>query len=268
MDFERYVKRFHCVPLQRTEQSSTFLVFKNNKKRVVKKPINLSELEKELNAYRFLRLNPLLRVPEITEAGIDYIELEFLESLSKPSDLEIIQGISNLYLSSRKLDLSLFPELDLSKDKLTYRLNYVKRELVARRFFSSELFSLSENFICEKYDSSSERCLVHGDLKSLHAITTSSGLYFIDLALMSRASPWYDLAFLYMEKRNKDLGKLSKDVFNVLGENFGISVNQVKDRLKSAIFYRSLYNVGFSARHRNDIVLQRTLSELEEIIKA
>ena len=94
-------------------------------------------------------------------------------------------------------------------------------------------------------------------------------MFFIDLALVSVANPWYDLAFLYMERRNKErlLETISNKSFEFLGRDFSVSEEDIRNLLHSAIFYRSLYDVGFAARHRADKTLRRTIKDLSEIIK-
>lgn len=132
-----------------------------------------------------------------------------------------------------------------------------------------ELFDESESFVNERYVSPEHYCLVHGDLKSPHTIKTERGVFFIDLALVSIANPWYDLAFLYMEGKNKEeaLEELCDKSSEFLGEDFSVSKSDVRNLLQSSIFYRCLYNVGFAARHRRDRSLIRTLNELREIIE-
>jgi len=94
-------------------------------------------------------------------------------------------------------------------------------------------------------------------------------LFFIDLALVSIANPWYDLAFLYMEKKDKKgvLEELSDRSFEFLGSDFSVSKEDIRNFLHSAIFYRSLYDLGFAARHRTDKTLKRTIKDLSDILE-
>ncbi len=86
---------------------------------------------------------------------------------------------------------------------------------------------------------------------------------------MSVASPWYDLAFLYMEQKDKKgkIDEISRTSEEVLGMDFRLREEEIRDYLRSGIFYRCLYNVGFACRHRTDKTLKRTLKELNEIIR-
>lgn len=71
-----------------------------------------------------------------------------------------------------------------------------------------------------------------------------------------------------MEQRERGglLEKLSSAAFNVFGQIFEVTKDEIKECLVSAIFYRSLYDVGFAARHRKDKTLKRTMHDLREIL--
>ena len=161
-----------------------------------------------------------------------------------------------------------FPKIDLSKSKIYKRLEYLPRELEKRKFLDQQLIHDILSFTESSYDPSKHQCLVHGDLKSPHIIKTKNRIYFIDLALISVANPWYDLAFLFMEEKNKNglLERLSYESYEFLGESFNVHMGEVQNYLKSNIFYRLLYNVIFAARHRSDKSLIRTINELQQIL--
>ena len=111
--------------------------------------------------------------------------------------------------------------------------------------------------------------IIHGDLKSPHIIKTKRGIFFIDLALVSVANPWYDLAFLYMERKNKEgvLDTICDKSFEFLGRDFSVNREDIRNFLQSAIFYRCLYDVGFAARHRTEKNLRRTIKNLSKIVE-
>jgi len=271
MKFEDYQRLHKLSPLEKTEQSWTFLMKEDGERRVVKKyPSEFDRLKEEL-AYNYINHFNLLRVPELTASGEDFVVMNFLESTESPSLEESIEEISKMYITT--LDNSkpkgYFPRIDLTKDKLHRRLEYLPLEVEKRGIKDKDLFEKSEIFVSERYIVPEHYCLVHGDLKSLHIIKTSNGIFFIDLALVSVANPWYDLAFLYIERKDKTsfLEELSAKSFEFLGRDFSVSKEDIRNFLHSAIFYRSLYDVGFAARHRKDKTLNRTIKDLSEIIK-
>jgi len=271
MNFEEYSKIHSLTPLEKTEQSLTFTVVRERKKRIIKSYSNQVGRCKEELAYQYLISRDLLRVPLLTLSGEDFLEIEFIQDKGKPSLREIIFGISNMYVETHNDSDSqrYFPTVDLSKEKLFKRLEYIPAELEKRGFLDSDLIRKSEIFVERQYDQPPNRCVVHGDLKSPHIIKSERGLFFIDLGLVGIATPWYDLAFLYMERRNKKevLENLSSIVYDSIGSKFELSKSEIVDYLKAAIFYRCLYNVGFSARHKSEKTLIRTLKELKEIMQ-
>ena len=271
MRFEDYQKLHICHLLEKTEQSWTFVVEVNGERRVVKRyPAEFDKLKEEL-AHSYINFFDLLNVPKLISNGEDFVEMELLESIEAPSLEETIRGISGMYIKSLNdsKPKGYFPRIDLTKDKLYRRLEYLPLEIEKRGIIDKDLFEKSERFVNERYITPEHYCLVHGDLKSPHIIKTISGVFFIDLALVSVANPWYDLAFLYMEKRDKEvsLDTISNKAFDFLGRDFSVSEGDIRDLLHSAIFYRSLYDMGFAARHRTDKTLRRTIKDLSEIIK-
>ncbi|MEM4230871.1 MAG: phosphotransferase [Candidatus Pacearchaeota archaeon] len=272
MKFEDYKKLHECFPLEKTEQSWTFVFEENGERRVVKRyPSEFDRLREEL-AYSYINHFNLLRIPNLISSGEDFVAMDFLESIGCPSLEESIEGISKMYLTTLNdsKPKGYFPRIDLTKDKLHKRLEYLPLEVEKRGIKDKDLFEKSERFVNERYVVPEHYCLIHGDLKSPHIIKTINGIFFIDLALVSVANPWYDLAFLYMEKKNKGkvlLDTISNKAFEFLGRDFSVNKEDIKDLLHSAIFYRSLYDVGFAARHRTDKTLRRTIRDLYDIIK-
>jgi len=271
MNFEEYRTRFQCEPLAQTEQSWAFTVTKDGEKRVVKMyPSTFDRCREEL-AYAYLNAKGLLRIPKLYFVGEDFIEIQFLEKEGDLTIKEIIAGIAKMYRETHRDShpKGYFPKLDLSKDKLFYRLEYIPKELEKRGVLDTGLISMSRRFVESEYQPSQNQCLVHGDLKSPHIIKTKDGTFYIDLALLSVASPWYDLAFSFMEHRDRRelLPVLSSAAFELIGSDLGATQNEVTEYLKSAIFYRSLYDVGFAARHRSDKPLARTIKDLKEILE-
>lgn len=270
MKFEDYARLYNCNSLQKTEQSWAFTATRDGTKRVVKTyPTKFDQCREELS-YAYINSRNLLNILKLNMVEEDFIEMDFLESIGSPSNLESIQGIANMYQATKNNShpKGYFPKIDLSKDKLFKRLEYIPKELEKRGFSDSDLIKKSEHFVNNFYDPSPHQCLVHGDLKSVHIIKTTKGISFIDLALVSIANPWYDLAFLYMEKNPKEgfLNILENDTFTVLGNDFNINRKEVNHYLMSAIFYRSLYDVGFAARHRNDKPLIRIIKNLKDLL--
>lgn len=270
MKFEEYQQKFKCEPLAETEQSLSFLVNRKQNKRVVKKYKSLTDKCREELAYLYLADLKVINIPELTLVGDDFIETEFLPCIDQATTLEIISEISRLYIKTNE-ETSIeryFPRVDLSKSKLIHRLSYLPSELEKRGFLDQNLLTSSEQFVDAGYINPGHKCLVHGDLKSPHIIKNKQKIYFIDLALVSIANPWYDLAFLYMEQQDKNnfFDELKDISLKYLGESFNSSDQEIQHYLKSAIFYRSLYNLLFATRHRPDKTLDRTLKELKQIL--
>jgi len=271
MKFKDYQKLYDCSSLEKTEQSWTFITNVNGERKIVKRyPSEFDRLKEEL-AYSYINYFNFLRVPKLIFSGEDFIVMDFLESIESPSLEESIKGISKMYITTLNdsKPKGYFPRIDLTKDKLYRRLEYLPLEIEKRSIADKDLFERSERFVNERYIVPEHYCLVHGDLKSPHTIKTINGLFFIDLALVSVANPWYDLAFLYMERKDKEglLGTISTKSFEFLGKDFSVSKGDIRNLLHSAIFYRSLYDVGFATRHRTDKTLRRTIKDLSEIIK-
>ncbi|MEK6829658.1 MAG: phosphotransferase [Nanoarchaeota archaeon] len=269
INFNEYKKTHVLVPLEKTNQSQTFLTEVNGEKRVCKKYGNMSDRCKEELAYTYLKEKSLLNTPTLIDIGIDFIEMQFILEDEKAELSEIISGIKKLYTNTLNYpDLNkYFPFLDTSKSKIVQRLEYLPTEMDKRKGRMDDLFKKCNNFLKNQYISPSQSCLVHGDLKSPHIIKSTDGIYYIDLSLASIANPWYDLAFLYMEKRDKDgllleMIKISQDIF---GKEMNVSNKEAISYMKSSIFYRSLYDVIFALRHRPDKTLARTIKDLDEI---
>jgi len=53
--------------------------------------------------------------------------------------------------------------------------------------------------------------------------------------------------------------------FEFFGRDFSVNKKDIEIFLKSAIFYRSLYDLGFAARHRTDKTLKRTIKDLSDV---
>lgn len=270
MNFEQYQQQFYCEDLERTEQSYTFKVDREGQTKVVKKyPTPFDKCKEEL-AYAYITSKNLLQVPQLSFIGEDFIEMQFLQSAGSPTNAESIEGIAHMYKTTQNNShpRGYFPKIDLSKNKLLHRLTYIPQELEKRGLLDRDLLHQAELFVDNTYDPSPHQCLVHGDLKSVHVIKTADGIFFIDLALVSMASPWYDLAFLFMQKKEREgeLTRLTQDSLSVLSSDFQASKEEVNHYLESAIFYRSLYDVGFAARHRPDKPLKRVINNLKDLL--
>ena len=270
MNFNEYSQEFSCIDLHETEQSKTFLVRREREQRVCKKFPSPLERSKEEFAHRYLLGNNLLSVPFLTEVGEDFLEMEFIEKIRRPLMEEIVKNICPLYSKTLdKIPFSDFPQIDLSKNKLFHRVDYLEKEFIHAGVEEGGILSRAKKFIEKEYDDSDCRCLVHGDLKSPHGIHSKNGFKFIDFGLTGIASPWYDLAFLYMEKQDK--GNTFKDLstlaYELIGKQQGLDLKGVQNLLRSGIFYRCLYNLGFALRHRPEKTIKRTKRELDEIME-
>lgn len=272
MNFETYCSIHSCVPLEKTEQSWTFTTTKDQKTIVVKKyPYIFDKLREEL-AYAYISAKDLLKIPKILGGGEDFMEMELIESTSSPTIKEIVEGISEMYTQSLNdsKPKQYFPKLDLTVSKIIHRLDYIPLELEKRGFLEKELIDQSHIFLERRYVYPQDYCLVHRDLKSPHTIKNDKGLYFIDLALVSVANPWYDLALLYMERKGKQEGLLEELIsssFENFGTNFSVTKQEIEQLLISSIFYRQIYDVGFAARHRKENTLIRTIKDLKETLQ-
>jgi hypothetical protein len=266
--FKDFYSGRNLKSLCNTEQSRTYILEGEEKKVVKVFPNSLERCREELS-YMFVLKHPIINVPNLSRIGEDFIEMELLASEENFKVEEIIREISRVYLSSaNNLAFNYFPHLDLSKEKSIKRLNYLPVELKRRGKMDSILLEKSTEFLDRDYVCGVKRCLIHGDLKQPHIFNTPKGIFFIDLALMSIGSPWYDLAFLYMSQKDK-AGLFEKIVYlshESLAEKFEESLSDVRNLVKSGIFYRTLYDVVYSSRHRSDKVLDRNLSELNQIL--
>ena len=270
MDFEEYKQVYETIPFYQTEQSQTFQVQRDNLQIVCKKfPIPLERAREEL-AYRYLVKQDVIKMPKLFLFGEDFLEFQFIEKIREPKDVEIITEISRLYVKTLGDTPSfLLPRPDLTKGKIFNRLSYIKDELVKSNIEEEDIVKKAEQFTQREYNPSPHLCVVHGDLKSPHCIPSSKGLYFIDFGLTVIANPWYDIAFLYLEKKNKVglLEQLAKIAYENLGSSLNISEEQSAQYLKSGVFYRSLYYLGFALRHRPQKSIERAKRELNEIME-
>lgn len=268
MRFQDYQKIHDCKPLFQTQQSWAFLV--DNKPIVCKRyPRKLDRCREEM-AYYYIRDRELLRIPELYSVGEDFMEIQFIEKDRETDVHGTIEDIAKMYLAtmSDSDPRGYFPKLDLSKDKLRKRIQRIPTELERRGISEGELIGKCERFVESDYQPSSNQCLIHGDLKSPHIIESKNGRYFIDLALLSVASPWYDLAVLFMEHRDRIhfLSNLSQMAYEIFGRTLGLSLEETRKKLLSGIVYRSVYDIGFAARHRSDKSLARTINDLKVIL--
>lgn len=265
MKFSEYSRKINCKPICKTEQSEIFLT---EKKTICKNYFNLNDKNNELYFYKLFNEKNLLETPKVYQVGDDFIEIEFLRK-KEPFDLtRTVKEISKLYKKTWNTKLPI-KNLDLSKEKLFYRLNYLKDE-VKKREVNPNILEKSKRFIENTYSQSMERCIVHGDLKSVHVFSTEEGsIKFIDFALSGIANPWYDLSFFYMEEQ-EDKRKVFDKIIDLSFVNFEESLKlkkeKIYDYLRSSIFYRTLYFFGFALRHRPQKSLDRTIKELNEII--
>ncbi|MBI5798116.1 aminoglycoside phosphotransferase family protein [Candidatus Woesearchaeota archaeon] len=270
MNFEEYLQIYETALLCQTEQSKTFAVERDNLRIVCKKfPSPLERAREEL-AYRYLAKQEVIKIPSLFMFGDDFLEFQFIEKIREPTDVESIAEISKLYLKTLDdVPSFLLPRIDLSKEKIFHRLSYLNEEFAKSNIEEEDILERALQFMRGEYNLSSPLCVVHGDLKSLHCIPSSEGLYFIDFGLTAIANPWYDIAFLYMEKRNKTgiLEQLAKATYENLGNPLNINEEQSARFLRSGIFYRSLYNLGFALRHRPQKTIERTKRELNEIME-
>ena len=125
MNFEDYLRSYNCVPLEKTEQSWTFTSIRDGKKRFVKKyPSNFDRAKEEL-AYAYIDSRDLLNISQPTIIGEDFIEMEFLDSVTIPNSREIVEGISKMYIKTlnNPEPERYFPRIDLSKNKLLNELS-------------------------------------------------------------------------------------------------------------------------------------------------
>ena len=269
MNFEEYKQIYETVPLYKTGQSQTFQVQRDNIITVCKKfPSPLERAGEEI-AYRYLLRQDIIKIPALLLFGEDFLEFQFIERVRTPEDAEIIKGISELYVKTLdNIPSLLLPRPNLTKEKIFSRISYIKDEFIKNDILEEGVLEKAKQFMQKEYGSCPHICVVHGDLKSLHCIPSYQNIYFIDFGLTSIANPWYDIAFLYLEKRDKTglLERLSKTAHESLRGSFNISEEQSKQYLKSGIFNRTLYYLGFALRHRSKKSVERAKRELNEIM--
>ena len=54
--------------------------------------------------------------------------------------------------------------------------------------------------------------------------------------------------------------------YEIFGRTLGLSLEETRKKLLSGIVYRSVYDIGFAARHRSDKSLARTINDLKVIL--
>ena len=71
-----------------------------------------------------------------------------------------------------------------------------------------------------------------------------------------------------MEAKDKQglLENLANISYGELGTSFGVNYSDIIHLIKVSIMYRSLYDVGFAARHRTHRTLKRTLNDLRKVV--
>lgn len=269
MDFEEYRQIYETTLLCQTEQSQTFKVERDNLRTVCKRFPSPLERKREEIAYGYLVEQDAIKVPGLLLLGEDFLEFQFIEKTREPEDTEIITELSKLYIKTLDDAPSfLLSRSNLTKEKIFNRISYIKDEFIKSSILEEGILEKAKQFTQKEYDYCPHICVVHGDLKSLHCIPSSKNIYFIDFGLTSIANPWHDIAFLYLEKRDKAglLERLAKTAHESLKGSLNISEEQSRQYLKSGVFNRSLYYLGFALRHRPKKSIERAKRELNEIM--
>lgn len=265
MNFNESFSLENVEKISSTAQSEIFFNISRNS--AVKKFIGKSEVIREIENYRIIGKLNAINLPEIYSYGSDYIEMELLNRSEQLSDGEIIDSMTNLYLKTTSPFV--FPEnmisRDLSKQKVSDRLSYLPKELAKRGLDPNKLQAKCTKFCDYLYRGIDSRCLVHGDLKRVHVFKNEKGVIFLDLGQVCLANPFYDVAFMIME-RFSQLDKIN-EFAKILNENLSMgNVEFAKQNLKSMLFYRALYDVIYACRHKPDKTLQRTVNDLESLL--
>jgi hypothetical protein len=264
MKFEEYLKKVNCSPFSKTEQSELFLTETG---RICKHYFEIKDKSNELYFYNFFNKKDLLKTPEIYLSGSDFIEIEYLKNEGSPNLIKIIETMSSMYLKTWGINSSM-NEIDLSKEKLLHRIDYLGGEIKKRKV-NPEILKKSKTFVEKGYAEFDKRCVIHGDLKSSHVFQTKEGIKFIDFALSGISNPWYDLSFICMEEQ-EDKKRVFNEVLNAsyfyFGDFLKLKKEEISTYLQSAIFYRELYFLGFALRHRPQKSLDRTIKELNEVL--
>jgi thiamine kinase-like enzyme len=264
MKFEEYPNKARLKPYYKTEQSTILLT---NKGTLIKHYFNEKDMENEILFYNLLKFRDLIKAPSLYTRGQDFIEIEFLKKEREYNLTEILNEISKLYIGTKDNN-NLFPKVDLSKEKLFHRLNYLRDEIQNKQV-DIKLIDKCEKFVKERYHEDTNECIIHGDLKLPHIIPTSDGIKFIDFALARTTNPLYDLSFLCMEEQKDKNGTFEKIVnaaHSNLSSTYKYNKGDIFNSLKSAMFYRTLYLFGFALRHRSQKSIDRIIKELEDII--
>jgi len=264
MKFNEYKLKIKFEPFYKTEQSEIFLTEKGT---LCKHHFIEADKNNELFFYNFFNKKGLIKTPKIYHSGEDFIEMELIKKKKDFNLMETIKEISNLYKKTWDTKLSA-TKIDLSKEKLFYRLNYLNEE-IKKREINPKILKDSNKFVNEKYIFPDKECIIHGDLKSIHVIPTETEIKFIDFALSGIANPWYDLSFLCMEEqedKNKIFNNIKEMSHFYLGDELGLNKKEISNYLQSSMFYRTLYNLGFALRHRPKKSLDRIVNELNNIM--
>jgi thiamine kinase-like enzyme len=264
MKFEEYPNKAKLQPYHNTEQSEIFLT---NKGTLIKHYFSRKDIENELLFYNLLKSRDLIKTSNLYAIGEDFIEIELLKKEKEYNTNEVLNEISKLYLRTIN-DNNLFPKVDLSKEKLFYRLKYLRDE-IQNKPIDVKLIDRCEKFVEDKYYKDDNECIIHGDLKLPHIIPTLNGIKFIDFALARTTNPLYDLSFLCMEEQKDKKGifkKIVNDAYFNLSGTYNYNKDEIANSIKSAMFYRTLYLFGFALRHRPQKSIDRIIKELEDII--
>lgn len=259
MKFDEYSRKINCKIVHQTEQSR---IYETEKGTLIKKVNSQEDFNNEIKAYGHIKKNRLFGIPKIYSIWEDYFEMEFLKKEREPTTKEIVDSISPLY-DENNLDRS-FKEVNLSKEKLIERLEYLREEIRKRRV-SQDVLKMAKKFVRDKYLETDSKSMVHGDLKPIHAIPTKKGMKFVDFALYDIANPWYDLAFLHMAEQ-EDKEKKFRELIDYSSNFSNLNDREKAELLQSNIFNRTLYNFGYALRHKPDKSLERTVKELNYIM--
>lgn len=264
MKFEDYQKRNELIEVCKTEQSEVFL---NGNNRICKHYFNKSDQINEFFFYNFFGKENLINIPRLFLKGEDFIEIELLDRQEKINLSRTVDDISCLYKRTKNVRLHCL-KVDLSKEKLLYRIGYLKEEIKKRRI-DSGILENAKSFVIKEYSYCPEDCVVHGDLKSPHIFQDLDKTKFVDFALTGIANPWYDLSFLCMEEQEDKESVFDQVVdfsFFNLRDYFELNQTKTKGYLLSSMFYRTLYLFGFALRHRPQKSLDRIVKELNDIM--
>ena len=237
-----------------------------------------SDFQHELNCYKFIQENKLLKLPEILFIGENALLTRRIENNISLDMRKVIKDIANLHISSYYLfgkSLNALQIYDNPRGDLIKRI-YDKEKLV--RNFWKDINGLVK-YLEDKSKATFNlpRVLNHGDLHKRNILSNEERNFYVDLELSCLEYPTWDLAkilFGYNYDETLKFIELYKLEAGHILESFDINQTS-KDLYTSEIdksyHFDSLYRnigmgIGIQEKSKYSNLIPKTLPQLTELI--